>query len=852
MAVAIIAGMRAELAGPGDGADRLPSHVVPSAYRLRFEPDLSRASFAGSAEIDVDVHEPTRAIVLNAYQLELAAAVVHAADGSATEGSATLDEELQQATLLFPSELPPGPYTVTLHFTGVLNDELAGFYRSTFEDERGVTRTIATTQFEMTDARRAFPCFDEPAYKATFDVTLVVPAGLAAFSNSSPTGERLLDGDRREVTFASTMRMSTYLVAFVVGPFEQTAARDVDGVPLTVVHRAGSAHLTTFALDVGEFALRTFREYFGIPYPGDKVDLVGIPDFAAGAMENLGCVTFREAELLVDPARASQNELVRIASVVAHELAHMWFGDLVTMGWWEGLWLNEAFATFMQNVCVDRFRPEWRMWARFAAERELGLTFDSVHTTRPIEFSVRSPAEAIAMADPITYQKGSSVLRMLEQYLSPDVFRDGIRHYLRTHAFGNTVTTDLWSSLEVIAGRPISEVMTTWIHQGGHPVVSVDASSMSQRPFVLAPPEGGSAIGEQWVVPVVARSLDSGETTAQLLRGPSGPLEGAAPVFVNAGGAGVYRTSYASEQLAAVIARMGRLSEVERAVLVGDTTALAFAGHRTVADVLAIASRLDTGLVEPGVWESVDRILDFLDRTVDDAHRPMLAAKAQALMGPLFARLGWDPRTGEDERSQVLRATLIRRLGTTGEDAAVRQEAVRRFDQGELQGDLATSVVTVVAGLNRPGDYEEMMRRFRAAPDPQTERRYQAGIAAFTDPVLIRRAFEEVFESFRSQDAPMVIFQLMANRVAGLAVWSAVAESWEATVERVPPPLQGMVGVGLIRQVGDRDFVARATSFHHSHVLPVGQRLIDQALEWFAASSRLAERERPRLATTLA
>ncbi|MHB8246099.1 MAG: M1 family metallopeptidase [Acidimicrobiales bacterium] len=831
--------------------DRLPRTVVPSAYRLRLEPDLDSASFAGTVEIDVEVHEPTTSIVLHAHQLSLGPPILRRDSGRSTEGSVTLDEARQQATLTFARLLEKGRHTLALTFGGVLNDELAGFYRSTFEDDGGATHTIATTQFEMTDARRAFPCFDEPAFKATFEVTLVVPRGLAAFSNSAQESERELEGGRREVRFAPTIPMSTYLVAFVVGPFEHTTARDVGSVPLRVVHRAGREHLTSFALDVAEFALRTFEEYFSIPYPGDKVDLVGIPDFAAGAMENLGCVTFREAELLVDLATAGQNELVRVASVIAHELAHMWFGDLVTMSWWEGLWLNEAFASFMQYICLDAYRPEWKMWIRFADERETGLTLDAVHTTRPIEFPVRSPAEAMAMADPITYQKGSSVLRMLEQYLSPEVFRDGVRHYLRTHAYGNTVTGDLWASLEEVSGRPVGEIMSSWIFQGGHPVVSVDGSSLGQHPFVLAAPEGQSAIGDHWLVPVVTRSLAGGEPSAQLLRTTHEPLEVASPAIVNAGGAGFYRTSYAPDQLREVVAHLQSLSEVERAVLVADTTALAFAGDRRVADVLSIAARLGDE-VEPAVWKSVDRVLDFLDRIVTDDQRPLLTAKVRALLGPLFNSLGWQPRAGEDERTMLLRASLARRLGTTGEDAAVREEAVRRFDQGELDGDLAAAVIAIVASLNRPGDYEEMLRRCEAAPDPQTEQRYQGGIAAFTEESLILRAYEEVFDNFRSQDAPRVIFRLVSNRVGGLAVWSAIADNWDATIERIPAMLHAMVGIGLIFQVGDLDVVAKATEFHHNNVLPAGQRLIEQALEWFAASSRLALRERPELKSTLA
>ncbi|HVC13249.1 MAG TPA: M1 family metallopeptidase [Acidimicrobiales bacterium] len=839
------------MTAPVEDQIRLPGTAVPSAYRVRVEPDLDAATFSGRVEIDVHLVEPSTTVVLHAHQLEIGPPSVRSDDGETTTGTVELDAAHQRANLVFPRALAVGGHTLELTFDGVLNDELAGFYRSTFTDEDGATATIAVTQLEMTDARRAFPCFDEPAFKATFDVTLVAPPGMGAFSNSAPVSERTLEEGRREVRFAPTMPMSSYLVAFVVGPFEQTAVRDVDGVPLSVVHRAGQAHLTAFALDIGEYALRAFTEYFGIPYPGDKVDLVAIPDFAPGAMENLGCVTFREAELLVDPTTASQNELVRIASVVAHELAHMWFGDLVTMSWWDGLWLNEAFATFMQYVCCDGFRPEWKMWVRFAGERETGMLLDAVHTTRPIEYPVRSPDEAMAMADPITYQKGSSILRMLEQYLSADVLRDGVRHYLRTHSHGNTVTADLWASLEEVSGRPVGEIMDTWIHQGGHPIVSVDADSLEQRPFVLGPAEGESAIGSHWLVPVVERSLAGGDGAVQLLTEGSAPLECAGPVLVNAGGSGVYRTSYAPQQLAAVVAHLCDLSEIERAVLVGDTTALMFAGDRRVADVLSIASNLGTQ-VEPRVWETVDRVFDFLDRTVTAEQRPLLASKVRALMGPVFETLGWDPSPGEDERAQVLRATLVRRLGTTGADAGVREEAVRRFDLGRLDGDLAQAVVSVVASLDRPGDYDEMIRRSKAAEDPQAERRYRNGVAAFTDEALILRAYAEAFDNFRLQDVPRLIFELVSNRVGGLAVWSAIAEDWDAVVDRIPGFMRALLGVGLIFQVSDTDTVAKVTAFHRAHVVPAGQRMIEQALEWFAASSRLADAERPTLGETLA
>ena len=830
---------------------RLPTTVRPSAYRLRIATDLETHRFEGTAEIDVELDEPMAEIVLNAIELELEPATLDGGGAAQTSGAPSIDVERERATFSFPTTIPAGPHTLSIGFAGTLSDQLVGFYRATFTDDEGVEHRLASTQFEATDARRAFPCFDEPSLKATFDLTLVAAEGLGVYANTPVVSESSLGPGRREVVFARTMKMSTYLVAYVVGPFAATPVVDVDGVPLSVVCRPSQAHLAGFALEVGAFSLRFFKEYFGIPYPGLKVDLVGIPDFAYGAMENVGCVTFREQALLVDIATASQDELVGVANVIAHELAHMWFGDLVTMAWWEGIWLNEAFATYMSFVCCDAFRPEWKMWVRFSLQRETGLMIDALHTTRAIEFEVKSPGQAAEMADFITYQKGASVLRMLEQYLGEAVYRDGIRRYLATHAYANTVTSDLWAALEAASGEPVGEIMNTWILQGGHPVVTVGDETLSQRPFMFAPPEGRSAIGSDWIVPVLARSLDDGRTSRTLLSGREGALPVSQPAFVNAGGAGTYRTSYEPTQLTGVAARLPELSEVERTVLLGDTWALARAGERTIADVLTLVAGLGIE-PEPSVWQVVDNLMDFLDRTVPEPLRPALEARTRSLLGPTFEHFGWEPHGGEDPRAQQVRATLIRRLGTTGADEKVRTESASRFDAGEVDGDLAAAVLAVVASMSRPGDYDELLRRCDAAPDPQSADRYRTALAGVPDEALCVRTFERAFEIFKLQDAVPAIMRLVANPVGGTAVWSALADSWDETIAKVPPLMQFYLGIGLLFVVPDEAFLARATAFHRDHPLPSGQQEIERALERMASSLALAARERPRLAETLA
>ena len=389
---------------PDVSAHRLPRTVIPSAYAIELEPDLDAASFTGMVRIEANVEHPTSEIVLNAAELTVHRVRLSTDAHDLDDIHIDHDSDAERLVLTAPQTLTEGPVVIEVAFDGVLNDKLRGFYRSTFVDDDGVTRTIATTQFESTNARRAFPCWDEPDLKATFEVALVVPADLLAISSGPEVARDDLGNGRVRVRFGPTMAMSTYLLAFVVGPLEATDPVDVDGVPLRIVHQPGKGHLTAFALEAGAFSLAHFTSYFAIPYPGEKLDLVALPDFAFGAMENLGCVTFRQALLLLDPAESTQPEQQRAADVIAHEVAHMWFGDLVTMKWWNGIWLKEAFATFCEMHATNAMRPDWLRWEDFGLARTAAFNVDSLESTRPIEFDVVSPADAEAMYDTLTYE----------------------------------------------------------------------------------------------------------------------------------------------------------------------------------------------------------------------------------------------------------------------------------------------------------------------------------------------------------------------------------------------------------------------------------------------------------------
>jgi puromycin-sensitive aminopeptidase len=839
----------------------LPTGVRPHAYRLVLTPDLGAATFVGDVEIDVTVEEPTDSITLNAAELAITFAELN--DGNPDGGYAlaptaiTLDDDEERATLTFAEPVPAGPATLHLSFTGILNDKLHGFYRSTFTDEEGVDHVIATTQMESTDARRAFPCWDEPELKATFEITLVVDDHLAAYSNGPVVEETAEPDGKKRIRYAPTMVKSTYLVAFIVGPLEATDPVDVGGVPLRIVYPPGKAGLTPFALTVGAHALTFFTEYFGIPYPSDKLDLVAIPDFAFGAMENLGCVTFRESALLVDPASASRAELERVADVVCHEIAHMWFGDLVTMKWWTGIWLNEAFATFMETLAVDAFRPEWQRWVSYGVEKEAAMAIDGLHATRPVEFPVGRPEEAQGMFDVLTYEKGGSVLRMLEQFLGEDVFREGIHDYLTTHSYGNTVTSDLWDALERSSGRSVRTIMDTWILQGGYPLVTVgEDGTLSQRPFSYSGEPGG-AIGSRWQVPVLTRALGEADVDPQpvLLTGATGPdVSGR---LVNAGGSGYFRVAYPSAMVDRLAGQLGDLDSLERYNLVSDSWAAALSGQAPVADLLRLASALASSAEgDPSVWSVVIGALGLFDRVIPDADRPVLAQAVRTLLGPLAADLGWDPRDDDGERTPSLRSMVLRLLGTVGDDPAVKAEAASRFAAAEDGGDplhpeVEGAILDIVAGDGGESEYEAFLTHYRKPATPQEENRYLYALVSFGDLALADRTFDLLLSEVRTQNAPYVLSALLANRKTGPATWERTMREWDTLVDRFPNNSLTRMVDGVRTLCNPPSLADQVREFVQSHPLPGGGRTVEQILERLGVSEAFGEREGATLADTL-
>ncbi len=847
---------------PGESPHhRLPRTVLPDRYELEFTPDLEGARFDGTAAVAVRVEVPVREFVLNASELTVHQATLVGGDGTTLGGAIACRPEDEQLVLAWPQEVAPGSWTLHLRFAGILNDRLVGLYRSTYQDDSGATVVLAATQFEAADARRAFPCWDEPDMKATFAISLVVDEGLAAISNGPELSSEPAGPGKRRVTFAETMRMSTYLVAMVVGPFEISPPIAVEGVPVRVVARPGQAHRFGLALEAARHSLTFFHRYFGIPYPAPKLDHVAVPDFAAGAMENLGCIIYREVVLLADPDHASDQDRRGVVATVDHETAHMWFGDLVTMRWWNGMWLNEAFASFMQLLSTDDWEPRWDVWTEFGRDRAAALRIDGLASTRPVETPVERVQDAMGMASVLTYSKGASVLRMMEQYLGAEVFRRGIGAYLTKHSYANTEASDLWDALEAASGEPVRSVMDAWVKQGGYPLVSARLEGrtlhLAQRRFLYQ----GEDDGRTWRVPVmVGIGRTGGQRTAvRTLLGPE-PSTVELPddwtfATVNDGAWGFYRAAYDAALAGRLGAHLAALHPRERLALASDVWAGALAGMAPLSAAAAFWRACRTEQ-DPDVWSTVSDGLALLDLVATEAERPVLAAFIREIARPAFDAVGWEGSPSEGHRRTALRARLVQLLGTLGQDPEVRAEALTRF-RADVAGtatvapDLLAAVMRVAAEAGAAPEWNAMRRRMDSAETAQSRVRYLYMLAMYRDPALVERTVHlYLSDEVRTQDSLGALATALARPAAARTLWSAVESQWDALEAKYPPMSFGYL-MTSVSQVLDESLADRINRWLEAHPVGPAQPVVAQAQELQAIHLAFQRRTRGRLAEAL-
>jgi aminopeptidase N len=843
-------------------AQRLPEVAAPDNYRLTFTPDFNKDNFAGDETIEVRVLKPTSTITLNAVDIGFKETTI-TSGGKQQPARVTLDKDKQMATLAVANELPAGGASIHIVFTGVLNDELRGFYLGKTNG-----RKYAVTQLEATDARRAFPSFDEPAYKATFDITAVVDKGDVAISNAPVLSDTPgPDEGKHTVKFATSSKMSSYLVALAVGDFESIEGT-ADGIPIRVWATPGKKEMGKFALAAAEQCMKYYDQYFGIKYPFKKLDLIGLPDFAAGAMENTGAITFRDVLLLLDDRQAPTSAKKAVAEVVAHEMAHMWFGDLVTMAWWDDIWLNEGFATWMSSKPIEAWKPEWNVNLDDVRDTGDALDLDSLQNTRPIHQSADTPAQIQELFDGIAYTKTAAVLRMLESYLGEEKFRAGVNAYLQNHSYGNATQSDFWSALASASNQPVDRIMPTFVDQPGAPMLSVasrcDGDStkvtLTQHRYYYDKSRLDGPSTELWRVPLFVKSAQGGDSS-ELLTAVQQTF--ALPqcsrwVFANGNANGYYRIKYDS----ATFEEMTRDAEknftpAERIVLVRDAWAAVRAGQQPIGDFLHLADSLASernSVVVRQIYRQLDYIGEYL---VSDSDRAQYQAWVRSLLTPVLKEVGWQPAPGEDENRKALRAYVIYTLGYTGRDPEVlskaRELTVEALENSSaVDPSLSDAVFRLAAVNGDAGLYDRIAGHLKSVNGgPQQYYRYLFTLARFSDPVLLQRTLQYALtQEVRSQDSLILISSVMRNPAGEQLAWDFVQSHWQ----QINKVMGGYNTGGLVETTGafcDSRLRNDVRTFFIQHPVPDAERSFRQAQENAGYCIDLKTSQSPALASWL-
>ncbi|MBI5355725.1 MAG: M1 family metallopeptidase [Candidatus Aenigmarchaeota archaeon] len=785
--------------------DRLPSSVRPKHYDIFFEPDLEAFSFKGREKIEIDVTNPISQIALNSAELDIISASV-VSGNKELKAVVRMNEKSERVVFELPERVS-GSVLLKIEFSGILNDKLIGFYRSKYS-HNGKEKYLATTQFEAPHARRAFPCFDEPAMKATFGISMKIEKSLQAISNM-PAAEEKTDGSKKTVRFYTTPKMPTYILYLGVGEFEfiEDNYRDVK---IRVASVPGKGEQGRFAIGMAKMFLAYFEKFSGINYPLPKLDLIAIPDFAYGAMENWGAITFREIYMHFDLKKTSTQVKKRIAEIIAHELWHQWSGNLVTMDWWNDLWLNESFATYMAYKAVDDSFPEWNVWEDFVND-DTGGAFraDSLRTTHPIEVHVSNPNEIEEIFDKISYGKGGSVLRMIESYLGAETFRKGVSMYLSAHKYGNARAEDLWDNLAKASSVPIREVMKSWVNQEGYPIVHAEfkgALEMSQKRFVFGQDKKGS-----WIIPIVISTPD-GERRELLDSGKKTINIGGDWAKLNSGQVGFYRVSYSKtnlEKLKALV-KEKKLPVIDRWGIQNDSFNAALIGEGKLADyfgILKCHEGEDSYFVLDSIYSNLKHI-EFIFHGSDGWDAAWKKFK-DCMAVPFrrgFSRLGWDPRKNESQQDALLRPLCISYLAFS-EDHMVIDEARRLFykDFDSIPADLRGVVFSIVASSGSAKDFDEIVKKYREATNPEDKTKLLSSLGRFRDKGLLEKSLEFSFSSdVRTQDLRVAFPSIASNPVSRGTLLPWTVKNW-ARIEKhkdSAPIFMGILESLITSQIG--------------------------------------------------
>ncbi len=820
-------------------------NVAPINYELVFEPDLKKFIFKGTESILINCKKSTDTIILNCAEIKIQSCHVKIA-GKIITSTPKINEKKEELEIKLGEKIK-GKATVNLTFEGILNDRLLGFYRSQYK-QGGKTKYLATTQFEAADARRAFPCWDEPEAKATFDISIIADNTFTAISNMPVKSKKNFDG-KTLYKFGKTPPVSTYLIYLGVGEFEYLTGK-VGKVQIRVVTTKGNKSKGKFSLELGKKLLTSYEQYFGIKFPLPKLDLIAIPDFAAGAMENWGAITFRETILLYDPKTSSTKTKQFIAEVISHEIAHMWFGNLVTMKWWNDLWLNESFATFMATKFVDKFYPEWDMWNQFVEDAmNVAMSLDSLKTTHPIDVKVNSTSEIREIFDAISYDKGGCVLRMLEHYVGEPNFQKGLKKYLSDFKYKNAEGQDLWNAIGKASKMPVSSMVNSWLKQPGFPLIEITQDGnnlkLKQKRYLLEHDKKFSK--GLWSIPVslgleseISRKLFTKKSmSVKLPKNTSG-------VVAKYGREGFYRVKYDEGILLALkmLVDEKRLPAIDRWAIQNDLFSLCISGDESVRNYLDFT---DAYYAEDSYLALVNvahNLASLYFRAFDETFVEEIRGYTINYFRKILFDLGWDPKKSDKHTDALLRSFTISVLGKMNDDD-VTDEALKRYSKflkspNSLSPDLVEPICSIAAWNGNAKTHSQLTKLYKNAKTMEEKLRFLGAMCGFKDTKLLKKSLDYSQTSdVRSQNMQLPIMKVAANPYGDKILWVWLKKNWKNLNKKVGHgnPLFNRI-VSSISSIADDSMEKEIKEFFKKNPTPGTERTQTQTLERIRIKSK--------------